>query len=162
VRYKRIIGNIIIVGRKTNNATTKTTNLRTARNRTYSRAFESGTTRGAMRSAALARCHITAEHNVLSYRYTNPEPSDFFLARTSFPPPSHRITSTAPLRFLYSPRPPPSSSSYRFLRSPSHRCITPPPLELAKINQIRCRSARVFQRRRAIIFCCVRFNDNII
>lgn len=61
----------------------------------------------------------------------------FFLARTSFPPPSHRITSTAPLRFLYSLRPPPpSSSSYRFLRSPSHRCITPPPLELAKINQI--------------------------
>lgn len=41
---------------------------------------------GAMGSAELARCHITAEHNVLSsYRYTNPEPSVFFffLARTS-------------------------------------------------------------------------------
>lgn len=66
----------------------------------YARAFESGTTLGAMRSAALARCHITAEHNVLSYRYTYPEPS-VFLARTSFPPPSPHIVHSLPIFILH-------------------------------------------------------------
>jgi len=115
----------------------------------YARAFESGTTRGAMRSAALARCHITAEHNVLSYRYnTYPEPN-VFLARTSFPPPSPHVVHVTSLPIFFSPRPP--HSPYRLLRSPSRRSITRPP-GFAKINHTELQQcAHVPETARAII-----------
>jgi len=115
----------------------------------YARAFESGTTRGAMRSAALAWCHITAEHNVLSYRYTYPEPSVFFffLARTSFPPPSPHIVHSLPIFILHA-----VFLIGRLLRSPSRRSITRPPPGLAKINQtVLLQCAHVPETARAII-----------